>query len=64
MIDDGYIHWNLIQHLLKAGLQKEAFALLVNLTWVTAKLQVTGPADLISEYISIKEHIDGKVNSY
>lgn len=61
MIDDGYIHWNLVRHMLKAGLQQEALALLVNLTWITAKLSVTGPADLLSEYIYSKELINSKV---
>lgn len=61
MLDDGYIHWNLLRHMLKAGLIEMAQNLVTNLKWLTAKLSVTGPADLLNDYLSIKGHIDNKV---
>jgi len=63
MIDDGYIHWNLLRHMLKAGLIKMAQKLVTDLRWLTAKLSVTGPADLLNDYLSIKGHVDNKVIS-
>lgn len=60
MTDDGYIHWNLLRHMLKAGLIKMAQKLVTDLSWLTAKLSVTGPADLLNDYLSIKGHVDNK----
>ena len=64
MTDDGYIHWNLLRHMLKAGLIKMAQKLVTDLSWLTAKLSVTGPADLLNDYLSIKGHVDNKVLSW
>ena len=61
MVNDGYIHWNLLRHMLKAGLVEMAQNLVTNLKWLTAKLSVTGPANLLNDYLSIKGHIDNKV---
>ena len=61
MIDDGYIHRNLVRHMLKAGMWQEALALLVSLEWITAKLRATGPADLLSDYINMMECIGSEV---
>ena len=63
MIDDGYIHWNLLRHVLKAGLIEMAQQLVTDLRWLAAKLSVTGPADLLNDYLSIKGQVDNKVVS-
>lgn len=60
MIDDGYIHWNLLRHMLKAGLIEMAQQLVTDLRWLAAKLSVTGPADLLNDYLSIKGQVDNK----
>ncbi|KAJ7373729.1 wD repeat domain [Desmophyllum pertusum] len=60
MINDGYIHWNLLRHMLKAGLIGEAQKLVTDLRWLAAKLDVTGPADLLNDYLSIKGQVDDK----
>ena len=61
MIDDGYIHWNLLRHMLKAGLIGLAQKLVTDLRWLGAKLSITGPADLLNDYLSIKGQVDNKV---
>ena len=61
MKDDGYIHWNLLRHMLRAGVIGEAQKLITDLRWLAAKLAVTGPADLLNDYLSIKGHVDDKV---
>ena len=61
MIDDGYIHWNLLRHMLKAGQIGEAQKLITDLRWLAAKLDVTGPANLLNDYLSIKGLIENKV---
>ena len=61
IIDDGYIHWNLLRHMLKAGLMRMAQNLVTDLRWLAAKLSVTEPADLLNDYLSIKGHVDKKV---
>lgn len=61
MMNDGYIHWNLLRHMLRAGLIEEAQKLITDLKWLAAKLDVTGPADLLNDYLSIKGHVDNKV---
>ena len=62
MEDDGYIHWNLIRHMLKAGMTDiDAYNLLINLSWVAAKLRITGPADLLNDYISVRKNINNEV---
>lgn len=61
MMNDGYIHWNLLRHMLRAGLIGEAQRLITDLRWLAAKLDVTGPADLLNDYLSIKGHVDNKV---
>ena len=61
MMNDGYIHWNLLRHMLRAGLIGEAQKLITDLKWLAAKLEVTGPADLLNDYLSIKGHVDNKV---
>ena len=63
MIDDGYIHWNLLRHMLKAGLVDMAEKLVTDVTWLAAKLRITGPADLLNDYMSIKGVVDNKVLS-
>ena len=63
MIDDGYIHWNLLRHMLKAGLVGMAEKLVTDLRWLAAKLRITGPADLLNDYMSIKGVVDNKVLS-
>jgi len=50
--------------MLKAGLIKMAQKLVTDLSWLTAKLSVTGPADLLNDYLSIKGHVDNKVLSW
>lgn len=64
MVNDGYIHWNLLRHMLRAGLIGEAQKLITDLKWLAAKLDVTGPADLLNDYLSIKGHVDSKVNLF
>lgn len=61
MIDDGYIHWNLLRHMIKAGQLKLAQDLVTDLKWLAAKLKVTGPADLLNDYLSVKENVDNMV---
>jgi len=61
MEDDGYIHWNLIQHMQKANMTDDVYNLLTDLSWVSAKLRVTGPADLLNNYISVGKSIKDRV---
>ncbi|XP_015776356.1 PREDICTED: apoptotic protease-activating factor 1-like [Acropora digitifera] len=61
MIDDGYIHWNLLRHMIKAGQLKLAQDLVTDLKWLAAKLKVTGPADLLNDYLSVKGNVDNMV---
>ena len=58
--DDGYVFWNLVHHMLEANQQGEAMQLLTNLAWVTKKLEVCGPADIINDYIKINELVQKK----
>jgi hypothetical protein len=58
--DDGYVFWNLVHHMLEAKQQGEAMQLLTNLAWVTKKLEVCGPADIINDYIKINELVQKK----
>ena len=53
--DDGYVYWNLIHHMLKAEQQGMAIRLLTNLAWVTKKLEVCGPADIIDDYLKLRK---------
>ncbi|XP_028393942.1 apoptotic protease-activating factor 1-like [Dendronephthya gigantea] len=57
LADDGYIYWNLVHHMLEAKLEGKAIQLLTNLAWVIRKLQVTGPADIIDDYIKVHKLI-------
>ena len=61
MIDDGYIHWNLLRHMIKAGQLKLAQDLVTDFKWLAAKLSVTGPADLLNDYLSIRGNVDNMV---
>ena len=61
MIDDGYIYWNLLRHMIKAGQLKLAQDLVTDLKWLAAKLKVTGPADLLNDYLSVKGNVDNMV---
>ena len=60
--DDHYIHWYLVHHMIKAEMVNNAYELLTDLQWVTAKLKATGPADLLHDYIMIAEHINESVS--
>lgn len=60
MKNDGYIHRNLLRHMLRAGLIEEAQQLITDLKWLAAKLDVTGPADLLNDYLAVKGHEDSK----
>lgn len=60
MFDDGYIHWNLLRHMVKAGQVHLAKNLVTDLKWLAAKLSVTGPADLLNDYLSMKGNVDNK----
>ena len=53
--DDNYVYWNLVRHMLEAKQQEKAIELLTNLDWVTRKLNVCGPADIINDYIKVRE---------
>ncbi|XP_032220712.2 apoptotic protease-activating factor 1 isoform X2 [Nematostella vectensis] len=57
MEDDHYIHWNLIRHMLKANMVEDTYTLITSLSWVVSKLKVTGPSDVISDYISVRDSI-------
>ena len=63
MKNDGYIHRNLLRHMLRAGLIEEAQQLIRDLKWLAAKLDVTGPADLLNDYLAVKGHEDSKVTT-
>ena len=56
--DDGYIHFFLIHHLLESKQTDVAKQLLTNLTWVTRKLEVAGPADTINDYINVIKFVE------
>lgn len=47
---DGYYFENLAHHLVRAGLQDEAQTLLLDLTWLSAKLSATDVAALLADY--------------
>ena len=49
--------------MLKAGLVDMAEKLVTDLRWLAAKLRITGPADLLNDYMSIKGVVDNKVLS-
>lgn len=44
--------------MLEAKLQGKAITLLTDLAWVTKKLEVAGPADMINDYIKVKKSIE------
>ncbi|XP_014670675.1 PREDICTED: apoptotic protease-activating factor 1-like [Priapulus caudatus] len=56
--NDGYIHWFLLYHLFKARLYSEVAEVLLDLRFVDAKVRVTGPADLLHDYIRYGKVID------
>jgi apoptotic protease-activating factor len=49
--DDGYVHHNLIMHILKAGRKTDAAHLLTDLQWIESKLRVCGPSEAIVDYL-------------
>ena len=63
MKNDGYIYRNLLRHMLRAGLIEEAQQLITDLKWLAAKLDVTGPADLLNDYLAVKGNEDSKVTT-
>jgi hypothetical protein len=44
--------------MLEAKQQGKAIQLLTNLAWVTRKLEVSGPADIINDYIKVDKLIE------
>ena len=50
MANDGYIYWNIINHLIEAEMIDKAVELLLSFQWIEAKLKATGAPDLINNY--------------
>ena len=48
--NDGYVYWNLIDHLVNAKMVDKAVELLLDFSWIDAKLRATGAPDLINNY--------------
>ena len=44
--------------MLKAEQQGMAIGLLTNLAWVTKKLEVCGPADIIDDYLKVDKLVE------
>ena len=56
--DDDYVLWYIGQHVHKSG-QYDLFPrLYFDLGFVGAKLRVTGPSDLLSDYSKYREFLD------
>nr|WEC89224.1 apoptotic protease-activating factor 1 [Polypodium hydriforme] len=48
--NDGYIHWNLIEHLLQAGNTTGAVQLATDLRWLDSKMRNTVLADALNDF--------------
>ncbi|XP_074651809.1 apoptotic protease-activating factor 1-like [Tubulanus polymorphus] len=56
--NDGYMHWFICYHMMKADLLSELPSILLDLKYIDAKIQVTGAADLINDYIKYGALLD------
>nr|XP_006818297.1 PREDICTED: apoptotic protease-activating factor 1-like [Saccoglossus kowalevskii] len=56
--NDYYIHWYLARHMKQAKMDKELWNLLLDIHWVESKIQVTGPSDLLTEYIKFTDSLE------
>ncbi len=59
--DDAYIYWKLIDHLVSADMVGKAIDLLLDFSWITAKLRATGAPDLINNYHQVKGLVNDEV---
>ncbi|XP_046850672.1 apoptotic protease-activating factor 1-like [Xenia sp. Carnegie-2017] len=51
--DDGYVYSNLVHHMLLAKQEGDAIQLLTNREWITNKLKICGPADVINDFLEL-----------
>jgi len=56
--NDGYYFEHLAHHLLKAGRDKDCYALLMNFEWAKAKLAATDIAALVADYENLADDAD------
>ena len=62
MENDGYIYWNIINHMVEARMTEKAVELLLSFHWIGAKLKATGAPDLISNYHKVMELVSEDVS--
>ncbi|XP_077994598.1 apoptotic protease-activating factor 1-like [Glandiceps talaboti] len=56
--NDNYIHWYLARHMIQANMRKELWDLLLDIKWVESKIRITGPSDLLAEYIKYVDTVE------
>ena len=59
--DDGYVYWNIINHMIHAKMVDKAVELLLSFKWIEAKLRATGAPDLINNYHSVLQLVRNEV---
>ena len=59
--DDGYVYWNIINHMIHAKIIDKAVELLLSFKWIEAKLRATGAPDLINNYHSVMQLVGNEV---
>ena len=59
--DDGYIYWNIVNHMIHAKMVDAAVELLLNFKWIASKLRATGAPDLINNYHSVLQLVENEV---
>ncbi len=60
--DDGYVYWNIINHLIQAKLTEKAVELLLSFPWIESKLLATGAPDLINNYHKVMKLVGDDVS--
>ncbi|XP_071500465.1 apoptotic protease-activating factor 1-like [Diadema antillarum] len=58
--DDSYIHMYLAHHMAQAGEFAELSTILQSLRWIARKVTLTGPANMLSDYVSYAVNIPEK----
>jgi len=61
--NDGYIYWNIINHLIKAKMVDKAVTLLLSFEWIEAKLKATGAPYLINNYHKVMAAVGNEVKN-
>ena len=60
--NDGYVYWNIIDHLIEAKMVDKAVELLLSFKWIEEKLRATGAPDLINSYHKVIKLVQDDVS--